>query len=163
MNKILYIAALAIFSTQISIANLKYDPSQYSQFQKTGECPNCDLSSIKDIVIYGIDAPYNLQKANISQSFIGIGNNTLSNYSETIAVNTNFGRGCYSQANFKNAILINSNFIDTNLTYADFSGANVDGADFSDANLYGSIGINFNKVKSICNAIMPDGSKGKCT
>ena len=91
-------------------------------------------------------------------------NNTLSNYSGAVATKVSFHHqlGTYSQANFTNAILVEADFAYANLTNAKFEGANVRDTDFSNANLYGATGINFAEVKSVCDAIMPDGSKGKC-
>ncbi|MFZ9036420.1 MAG: pentapeptide repeat-containing protein, partial [Francisellaceae bacterium] len=112
-----------------------------------------------------VQPPYNLEGANISGAIINMANNTGSNFSGVIATKTQFFHqiaSTYSHVDFSNAILIESDFSYANLTEARFDGANVRDANFSNANLYGATGINFAVVKSVCDAIMPDGSKGVC-
>ncbi|WP_440993583.1 pentapeptide repeat-containing protein [Cysteiniphilum litorale] len=166
---ILYAAIISIAFSQIGQANLKYNPSQYSQFQNTGSCPKCDLTGITNFYVNGnVDAPYDLEGANISESFLGSMHNfSGSNFQGVTACKTKFSTNdpliwTYSKSNFSNAILIESVFHNADLSYTNFNGANVRDVDFSNANLYGATGINFTEVKSVCDAIMPDGSKGKC-
>lgn len=69
-----------------------------------------------------------------------------------------------SGAKFIHSALVNANFSYANLTDADFSNADIRGINFSGANLYGAkLTIEqLRTASSICNAILPDGSKGKC-
>lgn len=105
-----------------------------------------------------------LEHAYISGGSIAMSNSSGSNFHRVVAVDTNFGgmKQGYSFSEFKDATLINASFWTANLTGSDFTGANVSGVNFSNANLYETTGINFNEVSSVCNAIMPDGSIGKC-
>lgn len=143
-------------------AVIKYDPTQLDHFKQTGSCPGCDLSSTNIDVASGVSTPFNLQGANISHSMISISNETLSNFTDAIAIHTNFIGNCYSQSSFRNAVLIGAHFDDANLMYTDFTGANIKEANFTHADLYGSKGIDLTQGADFCDAIMPDGSKGPC-
>lgn len=162
MKKIAYVFLATLFCSFAVLAKDYYNPTQLQQFETTGSCLGCDLTSTDINVNYGVETPFNLQGANLSGSTIEMSNDTLSNFSSVIAIESSFAGSSYSQADFKNAVLINATFQNADLSYSDFTGANVTGSDFSYANLYGSQGINFSVVASVCHAIMPDGSKGEC-
>lgn len=69
-----------------------------------------------------------------------------------------------SYSNFSGAKLNSANLIDDNLTNADFTGASVIGANFTNSILY-QAKISAQQLAtalSVCDAILPDGSRGKC-
>ncbi len=161
MKKIILFGA-CLFSTTLLAAS--YSPSSLEHFRKTGQCynPTCDLTDTH-ITVYGyVQPPFDLEGANISGATFAISNNTLTDFNRVTAIHTDFAGHDYSQGAFVNAILINANFSHADLSYTNFAGADVMGADFSYANLYGSQGINLSTASSLCNAILPDGSKGAC-
>ncbi len=158
MKKLSCLALLILSTTAFA-----YTPAQLLQFQNTGTCPGCDLSNAYLIVTnMNIVSPYNLQGANISDSTYETQNNTGSNFSNIIAFNTAFDGYSFTQSNFQNALLKNAIFANTNLQYADFTGADITGANFNNANLYRAKGLNLTASNTVCNAILPDGSTGKC-
>jgi hypothetical protein len=167
MNKFLLklypIIVLTFLLMGISMASINvYTPDQETQFTETGVCVGCDLTSTVLSTNSDVQTPYNLENSNISNSTYANSNNTLSNFGNIVAIQTSFVGRNYSQVNFESAILIEANFRKAVLTNANFTNANVRDATFEMANLYGAIGIDFASVKSVCDAIMPDGSKGKC-
>lgn len=170
--KIKYItcALSVVLSFGVCQANLKYVQSDYLKFRKTGSCPNCDLTQISTFdVENNVYSPFDLSGADVSESFLGLyGNFSGSDFQKATGCRTKFSinglkTATYSHSNFSNAILVEADFTNADLSFTDFNGANVRDADFTKANLYGSTGINFAEVKSVCDAIMPDGSKGKCS
>jgi uncharacterized protein YjbI with pentapeptide repeats len=62
----------------------------------------------------------------------------------------------YNPTDFTMAYLPNSNFTKTDLTGAAFNGAYLERANF-----YRATGTDFTGA-DVCDAILPDGSKGKC-
>lgn len=92
-------------------------------------------------------------------------NFSRANLTNAILSNTSF-RGL-RVTTFSQAIIINATFSNSNLSGADFSYANLTGtsfvgADLGLANLFGAKGLDLTGVKSVCDAILPDGTKGKC-
>ncbi len=97
-------------------------------------------------------------------------NLTSSTFKKAQLPDADFWQANLNNANFSNAVLTNSIFSHTNLTHTNFSGAvlknarfdeaRLEGTDFSDANLkWAKVElIQFKKVKSLKNAIMPDGT-----
>lgn len=153
---------LFLFST-IAAAKLQHDPQQLRQFQNTGKCEACDLSSTHITVKAGVQAPFDLWYANLSEAIIAIKNNSESHYYGVNATYAHFSHQDYSRSDFTNATLAYADFTGANLTETNFAGANVTGANFSNANLSGSQGINIEEAYSVCNAILPDGvSRGRC-
>ena len=69
---------------------LAYTPAQLTHFETTGSCPGCDLTSTNISVHKGVTTPYNLAKANISDSNYSIRNNSGSDFSNLIGTNTDF-------------------------------------------------------------------------
>jgi uncharacterized protein YjbI with pentapeptide repeats len=164
MTKILSIIVLTVSLTCIYANTMAYNQSDKDRFYSTGVCENCDLTNMRIDVDSKLITPFNLQGSNISESFVSLGNTTGTNFSNVEAISTVFASslGSYSQTKFNNSFLKNSDFKSCNLMHSDFTGADVTNVDFMDANLYGAIGIDFTKVKSVCNATMPDGSTGEC-
>ena len=141
-------------------AALAYNPSQLEQFKKTGSCPDCDL--IGATVYVNVEPPFNLHDARVSGSRMSLHNADGSDFSGLVAIRSKFDNEIYADVNFKGSVLIQASFYNAKLSGDDFTGADVSGADFELADLYKSTGIDFTKVASVCNAIMPDGSVGKC-
>lgn len=122
-------------------ANLKYNPEQTDQFNKTNQCVGCDLSNAS---LYGNHSQANLDKANLS----GAGADNM-NLSEALITNAN---------------LTKTNFANSNLSAANFTGSVLIDADLSDTDLYQAVisTEQLAQASSVCRAILPDGSKGKC-
>ena len=131
--------------TVLAKGSVGYNPSQLDQFTKTNQCAGCDLSSA-DLSCLGTV---------INHSGANLNNANLSNAS--------FG-GDLSEANLENTNLSNVVFRYINLSSADLTGAALYGADLAAANLYNAkiTATQLAEVYSLCNAILPDGSKGKC-
>ena len=142
------------------VAGTLYDPDDLKKFKETNNCVGCNLSGA---ILSDGRQRANLEGANMSGSFVH------SDYSGANMKGINGSRlecmGNFSQVSFNNAVLIEAKFVGTNLTGADFTGANVRGASFRNANLYGSkiTQEQLNSAASICDAILPDGSKGSCS
>lgn len=106
----------------------------------------------------------NLINAHFSYTF------TNADFSNAILINANlygsyYGSGTiFTNANFTNALLRSADAHNADFTGADFTNAIVQNADFSGANLYGAkiTEEQLATVKSVCNAILPSGSTGKC-
>ncbi len=168
MKKITFLFFATLFCSPLVFAKVQYVPTQLKQFQTTGKCESCDLTNAGDdyygglVANSGVETPYDLKGSNLSSTTIGMRNDTLSNFSGVIAINTVFSGNGYSQADFTNATLLNANFQNANLIYADFTGANLTGVNFANADLYGAKGIDLSVVASVCGAVLPDGSKGAC-
>ena len=158
MKKIFFLILLLL--STIATAKLHHDPSQLTQFQKTGKCESCDFTDA--VVNTKVQPPFDLWHANLSGATVEMKNNTLSDYTLVTAFKTNFSYQDYSKVSFVNAVLIDAVFVGADLTYTNFAGATVTDANFSNADLYGSQGINIKEVYSVCNAILPDGSRGHC-
>ncbi len=144
----------------VSFANLKYDPNDLDQFNKTNQCIGCDLSNS---TLSGNHSKAILQKSNLTSSVIF---NTFSQ-SDFSYVNGSHGSWSstnFSYTNFSNATLNATKFTSADLEFSDFSNAVVISADFSQADLYGAkiTSDQLATAASVCNAILPDGSKGQC-
>lgn len=129
------------------------------KFLDTNQCINCDLSGAK---IPGDHQHANISGSNLSSTQL-IGDYTKANFSKIIAPNARFGNEL-SEANFTDAKLAAATFRNTWLTYANFTDADVHQVDFLNANLFGAkiTAEQLASAQSICNAILPNGSKGKC-
>ncbi len=144
----------------VSFANLKYDPNDLDKFNSTNQCIGCDLSNS---TLSGNHSKAILQSSNLTSSVIF---NTFSQ-SDFTYVNGSHGSWSstnFSYANFSNAILNATKFTWADLEFSNFSNAVVMGADFSQADLYGAkiTSDQLATAASVCNAIFPDGTKGKC-
>jgi len=122
--------------------NLAFNQDDVQKFNATNACVDCDLSNAS---LYGNHSQANLSGANLSNasgSYINL-----------------------SQANLQTANLTNATFNAANFSEADFTGAGVYQADFGSANLYKAkiTPEQLSQVKSLCNATLPDGSKGSCS
>lgn len=131
-----------LIASQAYADNLRYSVSDLEKFETTNVCKSCDLSSAA-LKSY--------------HSWADLTNSNLSNMTSNAPIN------------LFHAVLIGTNLTRANLKYAelsqaDFTSAAVYGADFSYANLYKSTITpeQLAGAASICNAILPDGSKGQC-
>jgi uncharacterized protein YjbI with pentapeptide repeats len=136
-----FLAFYFVLFSSAALAKASYNPSQLEQFLQTNACPACDLSSA---LIYGNHSQANLDKVNLSDA--GASNMHL------------------SEAKLTNANLTRTDFGNTNLSGADFTGSALQGARFDGANLYMAkiTPQQLTEASSVCGAIMPDGSEGKC-
>lgn len=143
-------------------AKVQYNPTDYQKFENTSDCPNCNLS---DAPLYGSHQNANISGANLSGA-IDAGNDdyTESNFSNVKGMQMSFISDDLSQVNFSNAVLLRANFENSNLSYTDFTNANVQGVHFNKAILYGAkiTAAQLLSAASVCDAILPDGSTGKC-
>jgi uncharacterized protein YjbI with pentapeptide repeats len=143
------------FSTCFAHAN--YDTDDEKKFDKTNSCSNCNLSNAS---IYGSHQHAYLEGANISNASLQ-GDYTRADFSNVLGVKAYLHDA--SEAKFINGVFIEARF-NGNFTNADFTNANLHGADMSNTNLYGAR-ISTQQlidVKSLCDAILPDGRKGMC-
>ena len=157
------IAILGIIT--VAQASLKSDPNQLVQFEKTGQCPSCNLSSASIYMTFAGAA--NLQKANLTKAYLHGGNATQlqhSNFSNMMATDASLTFGDYTGTNFTGSLLLNADLSYSTFSDCDFTGANVTGADLSNSNLSDAkiTADQLKSAKSICNAILPDGSIGSC-
>lgn len=160
MIRLYCVITMAILFLATSAFAFTYDHADLKKFEETNSCMNCNLA---DIPIYSRDHQHaNLEGTNFSKSVL-YGDYTRANFMRTVAINSDF-EGTFSEVKFNNAILINARFVSINLTGSDFTNANVSGANFSGALLYGAkiTEDQLATAKSVCNAILPGGSKGKC-
>lgn len=140
-NNVLIAIFLFSFGSITYASSLQFNQDDLQRFSTTNSCPGCDLSNA---IINGDHSQANLKDADLSNA-----------------------KGSYinlAQSNLVNANLSNSNFDSANFSQADFSGAGLYQADFSFANLYkANITVEqLAELKSVCNATLPDGSKGSC-
>ena len=159
------ISTFLLCCSGMTFASIASQPGDVKQFESTGQCPSCDLSGAKLNV--NANFVFNLEKANLIRSNL----NTIvydshqnSDMSSIIGIELNSGDIDYTGSNFASANLQNSDFSYCNFSSADFTNAKIDGANFSHTNLYGAK-INAQQIASlgdVCNAILPDGSKGQC-
>ncbi len=157
--KLMLICFSVVFMiSTVGYAKPNYDASDLKKFQETNACRNCNLSNAS---VYGDHRHADLVGANISDASFH-GDNTMADFSNVVGTKAYISDG--SEAKFINAVLIDASF-DGNFTNADFSNAVVRGASFSHTNLYGAkiSAQQLMDVRSICDAILPDGTKGKCT
>lgn len=141
-------------------ALVKYNPSDMKRFTETNNCPGCNLSGAYTWVDVNHQGA-NLINANVSDAYF-LGDYTQTDFTNIDGTDVHIYHA--SEAKFINAILIQGNFSGGNFTSADFTYANVKDANFSHANLYGAK-ISWEQLataRSVCEAILPDGSKGSC-
>ncbi len=134
-------SALLLMNVSSALAKVTYNQNQLQQFIQTNQCPGCDLSSAN---LTGNHSQANLDKANLS---------------ETTASYMNL-----SEATLTNANMTNTDLRASNLSSANFSGSALFGANLAGANLYKATITTeqLAQATSVCGAIMPDGTKGKC-
>ena len=142
MDKLFLASALSlgIFSTQI-YASPTFNEEQLSQFEKTNQCVNCDLSGAP---LTGNHSKANLVNANLS------------------GIISAWGFINFSEANLRNANLSGTQLSGANFSKADLTGAVFAGAVLNYANFYGATGVNLNNALETCNVTTPDGSILKC-
>ena len=140
-NFVIISCCILFASKVIYAANLRFNQDDVQKFNTTNSCVNCDLSNAQ---LNGDHSQVNLTGANLSNA-----KGSYINLSQTILINANLSNSYFSSANF---------------SQADFSGAAIYQADFSYANLYKAKMTleQLSQLKSVCNATLPDGSKGLC-
>ena len=155
--------AIALLSLPHATLASGYNPDDKDQFNTTGVCENCDLTTTSISPPSDSQPPYDLAGSNLSNTYVTIPNGTGSNFEGIIGIYMTFksGTGSLSHANFRNAYLKDA-ALTCDFTYADFTGADLEGANFMNANLYGAIGMDLSNVASVCGAILSDGSTGEC-
>lgn len=153
---------IILFTFTLVVANAgqalpRYDADDVKKFKETNECVSCNLTNTR---FWDDHRKANLQHANISGAGFH-GDNTKSNYSNANCIKTHFSDG--SEAKFNSAILIDADF-SGNFTNADFTNANLRGANLANTNLFGATlsDKQLKEASTVCNAILPDGSKGIC-
>ena len=121
--------------------NIQFNQNDLQTFNETNTCINCDLTT-----------------ASLE------GNHSQANLTGTNLQNANGNNMNLSQSNLQNTNFTYGTFILTNFSEADFTGANLSKADFSFANLYKAkiSAAQLSQLKSVCRAILPDGSLGTC-
>ena len=137
-------------SFNAALANLKYDPADLDQFNNTNQCPGCDLSNA---YLNGNHSQANLQGTNLTFATLS-GNFSISNISDANGSQLYCKATNLSYTNFSNTILNKAVFYTANLEFADFTAADLYGAKITADQL--------STAASMCNAILPDGSIGKC-
>ena len=164
MKKLLFIFTIsALVAINSAIASIQYDPSQLSTFEKTGICQNCDLSNAMIVMQY--KGAVHLQKANLTKTDFGDPHSWQnSDFTDIVASSAVFANGDFSGTNFSNALLLDASFQGADLSRTNFTNANVKQVNFADANLSQSniTATQLADAYSVCNAILPDGSKGGC-
>ncbi|MFU8797085.1 MAG: pentapeptide repeat-containing protein [Gammaproteobacteria bacterium] len=159
--KSVIVLLLAALSTSVFAEKLA-DPEHVKKFYATGSCINCELSEER-LIYRTFCQNSDMQGSNLSRSTVRC-DFSSANFSGINGIRAIFDGHNYTRTNFSNAILIGATFTDRNMGYADFSGANVRDADFSKTILYGSkiTKDQLDSAKSVCGAVLPDGSTGQC-
>lgn len=150
---------MGVFFSSLGYAST-YSQTDLDTFLKTNQCPSCDLSGVG---LSGNHSGATLTKANLTSSLVNA-NLSASDLTGAILSDSRWINSNLSFDNFTNAHLINVDFNGDNLEGANFTGAVIIDTDFSDSNLYEAI-ISPEQIasaKSVCNATLPDGSKGQC-
>lgn len=166
MKKTSYLFCLVLVLPLWVHANLKFNPSQMQQFMETNQCPNCDLSN--GSLDWGgnkIHANAVLTNANLSEMANDVGMSLPnSDFSGAIMSGISLSSADLSHARLINAILVNADLSYSDLSNSDCQGAVFINADLSNSNLQNSniSSAQLATVKSVCNAILPDGQIGKC-
>lgn len=158
LRKSIIIASILIISS--GVVNAQYSQLDNQIFQETNICLGCNLS---EAILFDDHQNGNLIKANLSGAII-LGNFSGVNFSSIDGIHMSASINL-AQTNFSKAILIGADLGFANLTYSDFTGANVHGVNFFGANMYGAIisPEQLASAKSVCGAILPDGSSGPCS
>lgn len=190
LSSLTKISIAALFAMQSLCANAQtnYIPSDVEKYKTTKECKSCDLSKANFDYHYEAGMPNSIVTNSIFTESKLAGNYDSSDFSNTIMAKAyctyecnltsfrasnfenanfllaNFSSADFSGSNFKHASLVNANFSHANLTSIDFTEAKFDGADLSSANLSGSLITDeqLQTTKSICDAILPNGTLGSC-
>ena len=185
MKNILLLIFILLISS-VTLADLKYNPVQLDQFAMTNQCPDCDLSGA--VLTYKMvknHSQANLRGTNLTGALVDSGANfSQADFSLVKASCLDLGGANLSYAVFKgadmssavlndtdmsgvdlsNAILNKANLNNATLTKADFRDAVLIGASLHLANLYRSniTPEQIQQATTVCDAILPDGTKGKC-
>jgi uncharacterized protein YjbI with pentapeptide repeats len=121
--------------------SLDYRPSDLETFEKTNICINCDLSNAN---FTGNHSQARLDNTNLSGALCYGINLSAAILTHANLTNSKFGGSNFSGADFEGAVLFKANFAQTNLYQANISQAQLA------------------QLSSVCDAILPDGSTGKC-
>jgi uncharacterized protein YjbI with pentapeptide repeats len=160
--KIKSVFALSVlFISAAAFSKITYNPADLDRFINTNQCPHCDLSGA---AIGGNHSKALLAGANLTGFMT---DPVILSYSDLSGANlshASLSNANLSYASFQNAFIIQARFCGSNMEFADFTGAIINDADFSFADLYGAkiTSDQLARASSICNAILPDGLKGKC-
>lgn len=152
--------AIGVFLSSLGYAST-YSQSDVDTFLKTNQCPSCDLSGMG---LSGNHSGAILTKSNLTNSSVSA-NLSASDLTDAVLSDSYWQSSNLTFDNFTNAHLINVTFSRSNLEGANFTGAVIINTDFSDTNLYNAIisPEQLASAKSVCNATLPDGSKGQCS
>jgi uncharacterized protein YjbI with pentapeptide repeats len=132
-------------------------------------------SKVKMINLTYSDLPYiqfmgnDGELVNFTGSGLDYGGFRYSQLDHPIFTGTSLEETDFTGVNFKNAYFINTqiaytNFTDANLEGADFTKARISQANFSRANLLNAkITLEQLATSNICDALLPDGSRGDCS
>lgn len=158
-------------------ANMGFLPDDVAKLNKTKVCVACDLTGKSFYDDYNnVDlhdsmlnrASFNaINNANLSHCNmikIKIESATGSNFTGSDLRRANLIYGNLSSANFTNANLEGTDLRNANLSGANFDNALLSGADLSYTDLMTTniTDAQLKVVKSLCHAILPDGSEGRC-
>jgi len=84
-------------------------------------------------------------------------------FTQTSLVETDLSNTNFKRALFNGALIYDSNFTNAELTYADFTNASLKNVNFTRANLLGAkISKEQLAQANVCEAVMPDGTRGNC-
>lgn len=159
------LAFLLLFLSSSAFAALHAQPNDIKKFESTGTCPSCDLSG-SILMCDARNVSFNLANSNLIRSGLEVTDegHQNSNMTNLVAIELEATYGDFSGSNFSNSNLRNAKLAGSNFSHVDFSGANVAGANLNDANLFGAklSPEQLASLGSVCNAILPDGSTGKC-
>jgi uncharacterized protein YjbI with pentapeptide repeats len=158
LKKIVIIVAILVISS--GAVNAQYSPLDEEKFQVTNVCAGCNLN---DVIIYDDHQNGNLIKANLSGAIL-LGDFSGTDFSNIDGIHMSASINL-AQTNFSRAVLIGADLGFANLTYSNFREANIRGVNFFGANLYGAIisPEQLLSAKTVCGAILPDGSQGQCS
>ncbi|MCP4473512.1 MAG: pentapeptide repeat-containing protein [Gammaproteobacteria bacterium] len=164
MKKFIKLSPLLLLFISFSVfAKVGYKPEDVEQFNSTGQCPGCDLSGYHGLSTEA-KGSMDLQGAILVRSSMLNTSRQYSDFSNVFGVDFSYTYADLSYSNFSNANFSNASLYHDNFTGSDFSGADVTNADFDDSILYKCkiSQAQLDSASSICDAILPDGSKGKC-
>ena len=155
-----------LLSSSLAFASFSSKPSDVKKFEATGQCPSCDLSGYQ-MLATNATGSMDLQGADLIKTFILMPiktNRQNSNFSNVMGTSMNYANADLSYSNFTNAKLSHAQLESDNFTGVDFTGADLSTVNFTSSILYKAkiSKAQLASVASLCDAILPDGSKGKC-
>lgn len=138
-----------------------YDPEDLAHFKETNECINCDLSKVAYLEAQNGSGAV-LRGSILNRSLLG--NFRATDFTNASLIEVRQLRKDFFRSNFTNVNFLNARLKEATLTNTDFSGAKLTNADFSGVDFTGSnvTQEQLSQAKSICNAVLPDGTLGPC-